>query len=192
MNHQNHRCGYTLIEMLLSITVATVLLGVNVGWIHQTMKFASVTKQRQRQQQSLTRLAWEFRDDVRAGNSIAMVGEDQLVIKSADGGQATYTISGSELLVEKTGDQPMVKRERFELARNATAVWDTSEMPDWISLVVYRGGESLELESDRNSESPTPVANPIPADLHVRVGPNRWKTQWSDATLQSPSQEEAK
>ncbi len=192
MKRQNHRFGYTLIEMLLSITVATVLLGINVGWIHQTMKFASATKQRQRQQQSLTRLAWEFREDVRAGKSIAMVGDDQLVITSIDGDQATYTISGTQLLVEKTDDQPIVKRERFELARNATAVWDTSEMPDWISLIVYRGGESVELPSDENSKPPIPEATPMPADLHVRVGPNRWKTQWSDETLQLPSREEAK
>jgi len=177
MKRANHRPGYTLLEMMLAITVATVLLGINVGWIHQTMKFSSVTKQRQRQQQSLTRLAWNLRDDVRGCDSISMVGEDQLVLNSDAGLKITYTISGRHMLVEKSGDQLMVQRERYDLGRGATAVWDVAELPAWISLIVYRGGVHLEPSSAEKPPLPSAITSEMPADLHVRVGPNRWNSK---------------
>lgn len=191
MNRMDHRRGFTLLELLIAMSIATVILGINVGWIYHTMKFASVTKQQQQHHQNLTRLAWELRDDVHASKSISMVGEDQLVLTSEGGSQATYTISETEVLVEKRGDQPMVRRERFDLARDSTAVWDTSEMPEFISLIVLRGRETAVFKSE-NTGLPSVEEELNPVDLHVRVAPNRWTVKQADELRTENGKEEPK
>lgn len=192
MNRKRRRGGYTLIELVLIISVSTVILGINVGWIHQTMKFAAATKQRQQHHQALTRLAWELRHDVQASQSISMNGASQLVLSSAGGLQTTYTVSGSELLVEKQKTQSTVKRERFALDQDSISVWDSTEMPDWITLRVYRGGENASPQAAEIAENIMKEQASTAVDLHVRVGPNRWTGQKNIEIRDSEKIEEQK
>jgi hypothetical protein len=189
MTRTNDRYGYLLLELLVVMTVATVLLGLTAGWIFQTMKFATATKQRQSHHQNLTQLGWALRDDVHASNSMSMDGVDMLVLEFEVGLQVTYTIRDTELLIEKRDNQPIIKRERFELARDSTVVWDTSEMPDWISLIVYRGSNGAESLSPAETEPTLVATESTPVDLHVRVGPNRWAVKTADGR---PSNNETK
>ena len=118
MKRFNKCQGYSLIELMMVISVATVIMGVNVGWIHQTMKFASSMKQRQRHHQNLTRLAWELRDDVWQSDSMKVNGDSELLLDWNDGTQVSYKISNTSLVVEKReelADGPRINREVFAL-----------------------------------------------------------------------------
>lgn len=176
MNHRRSPRGYTLIELLLVMSVAVVLMMVNVGWIHQTMKFSSLMKQRQRHHQNLTRLSRDLRDDVRNSKTISMDGENRLVLKLNDDAIVAYAISATSVEVERLNNETMIARESFELAPESNAYWDTSEMPDWISLVVARGRDGLAGQTATESNPTTIAMNQGAADLHVRVRPNRWDT----------------
>ena len=171
MKPNQYRNGYTLIQLLLVMSVAVVLMTVNVGWIHQTMKFSSVMKQRQQHHWNLTRIAWELRDDVRSSESISMDGDQQLVIEGNDGEKKIYAISKDSLTIEILDNESAIKRETLALAPNSIAYWDNSELPDWISLVVERGPQVLANQTSAETRSKDSAV-----DLHVRVSPNRWKS----------------
>lgn len=181
------RDGYSLIELMMVISVAAVLMMVNVGWMHQSMKFASSMTQRHRHHQNLTRLGWAFRDDVWQSESISVVDDNRLVLNWQNGTEASYTISDTSLVVEKQeqlAEGPRTKREVFELASGSIIRWETAELPDWISLTVFRENKGAPgVAPDRNqSESLKP--NAVPIDFHIRVGPKRraWQAVLSDRT----------
>jgi prepilin-type N-terminal cleavage/methylation domain-containing protein len=183
MNQRLSRHGFSLIELMVSISVTGVLMMVAVGWIHQTMKCASLIKQRQRHHQNLTLLGGSLRSQVRECKSLAMDGADRLTLAWEDGTKASYTITGNRVDFEKTqpqinGDEPRITREVFKLSARSTAAWNVAEMPNWISLVVSR----------RNEQNPS--NDPTPVDLHVRVAPNRWG-QWSPVEMVAVDESES-
>lgn len=184
MSQIKNRRGYSLIELMVSISVTGVLLVVTAGWIHQTMKCSSRIKQRQRHHQNMTRLSGNFRDHVHECETIAMDGVDRLALTWEDGTRATYTITNNTLQFEKnepptTSDEPRTKREKYVLSPNSTVEWDTSEMPGWISLIVSR---RREVSASNNLDHSMPV------DLHVRVAPNRWGRWSADSATENGSE----
>jgi prepilin-type N-terminal cleavage/methylation domain-containing protein len=171
------RPGYSLMELMMVMSVAAVLMVVNVGWIHQTMKFASSMTQRQRHHQNLTRLAWALRDDVRQSDSMSIDGDKQLLLDWKNGTQLRHTISNTSLVIEKRAPEvteaPVIMREVFKLAPGSTIRWDASELPEWISLVVYRANQiAAELPQD-GDETRSLETGSVPIDFHVRVAPRR-------------------
>ena len=187
MRSNNPSRGFTMVEMVISMSVASVLLVVTVAWIHQSLKLTSIVKQRQRNHTNLTRLAREIRDEVRDSESVSMVGDNQLVL-NASGRNITYTISKASVIVEKRNENPNAKpalaRDAFVLSPNSIVRWETSELPDWISLVVYRGREGLpspgSIAVPDSSESQPVNEELLPVDLHIRVAPNRWEIETAD------------
>ena len=191
----NRRRGFTLIQLLLTMSVAVVIMMVNVGWIHQTMKFASRMDQRQQTHQTLTRLAWDLRDDVHHSSSLSMDGEDRLVLELNDGTVVTYSISGTSLDLERNRDDETIQREAFIVSPDSQIDWDTSELPDWISLIVTRGPTGLASHGAEETELRSDESKTMAVDLHVRASANRWKTTFSkkeSAKKESAKKESAK
>ena len=176
MKHAKQQRGYTLIELLLVMSIAVVLMMVNVGWIHQTMKFSSRMDQRQRHHQNLKRLAWELRDDVHQSESLAMDGDNRLVLTQNDGVELTYTISATSVDAERRSNETIIRRETYDLAPNSKVEWETAEVPNWITLIVTRGREGLAEQKLKKPLDPASARDSPVVDLHVRVGPNRWNT----------------
>ena len=164
--------GFTLIELIVVISVTSTLATVNVGWIYQTFKFASQMRQRQSHYTNMNRLAVKFRDEVRSSDTIKLEDEDNLVLRFGDGSFVRYMISNSqesvELNVEKWQDDSVVARERFTLMQGTQLRLETTEMPDAISLIVARNS-GIE-DKDQSTEI---------VDLQVRVRPGRWSTDLS-------------
>lgn len=175
MMHLGARRGFSLMELVLVMSVGAVLMVVNVGWLHQSMKYASSIKQRQRHHQSLTRLAWALRDDVRSCDSMSFDGDEQLLLDWIDGAQVRYAISDHSLILEKrkstAANATVVGREVFKLAPGSTIRWDASEMPEWVSLVVDRANQGFSDFPKDGDESNSLEAGSVPIDFHVRVSP---------------------
>lgn len=188
MTRTNPQRGYTLIELLLVMSVAVVLMLVNVGLIHQTMKFASQSNQQQHHHRNLTRLAWEFRDDVRECTSLSMDGSDRLILAGSDGiTSVSYSIGEASLDVERSSNGSTFKRESFRLDPKADIYFDESELPDWISLVVARQKYGDAATSRNRSGNQPGDRDSSAVDLHVRASPNRWGMP---TDIQRPPEEE--
>lgn len=168
MMNRNPRGAFSLMELMVTLTVASALMGVNVVWLHHSMSFSRQMKNRQQHHQQLTQLSRQLRDDVRCCQKVS-VNDNELVLESS-GKKITYTIAGNSILLEQQLESAAdsVKRERYSFYKHSMAEWDQSELPNWISLVVRRLPETpqpVSIDSD---------AKPEVVDLHVRVAPNRW------------------
>ena len=202
--------GFTLIEMLTAATASALLLSINAVWIYQTMKFSARVSQRHRDHQNLTRLADEFRDDVRSCRSIEVIDENEInlnwQVHSSDSDSknrtASYKIEESQVLLTKQIDNSQNRTERYSFSNNTVVSWDVSDMPATIGLLVSRDpAKSCDpksgLDHKVDSTDGFPVS-PTPADqlvtlLHVRVGPKRWgrATLASNSETESESQSES-
>lgn len=194
----SNRCrgGFTLIELLVSVSVSALLLSINAVWIYQTVRYSSQVTQRNRDHQNLTRLADEFRDDVRSCQKIELVSDNEIKLSWQTQGDtslgANYKIVENEVQLTKQITKSQNRTERFTLAENIVIGWDVSEMPKMIGLLVSRDPAKL---ADQKSKADQQVDSsdsfpkrPTPPDqmatlLHVRVSPNRW----GDKTMQPKS-----
>ncbi len=154
-----HRSGFTILEMSVIMVAFTLLLAVAAKWIHHTYRYTSKTADRREQHLRLTRLGWQLRSDVSAGETIKVNPDETLEIQSSAGEIVRYSIEG-ETVRRLTGQGETASQvESFGLGDQVRPVWLTEEMPDWITLAVPRAG----------------VAANTCFDLRVRVGPRSGK-----------------
>ncbi|MFT5299790.1 MAG: prepilin-type N-terminal cleavage/methylation domain-containing protein [Mariniblastus sp.] len=191
---RHSRRGLSMFEMLVSISVSGILFLVAVGWLHQTLKYSSVTAERNRHHQSLKSLAWKLRDDVRLGSSIEMDSENQLVVNFANGDSMTYSITGTivrcDQHVSKSTNKSASQRTlpvEFKLSSKSMPAWDVTQMPESILLVVYRR-DPVDAQMTRTEFEQSTTFREMPIDLHVRVSPNRWKTELSARLSADPTE----
>lgn len=188
MTKRYDKSGFTLIELMVVLTVTSVFLLLAISWISETMNFSSRMKTHQRQHSQLTRLGWNLRTDVRMSQSMTIEDDTRLVLIRRNGQRVVYTISGATLEVEKsTGSQ--THRDRFPLASNSRARWDTSGMPESIGLIVSRSGNpvtgSTKNQDDAiNRETATAVdPETLPIDVHIFVRINRWPVEYASDNM---------
>ena len=55
----------------------------------------------------------------------------------------------------------------------STVRWETEELPDWISLVVFRENKPVGSNAAEQAESSLPAIDSTPIDFHLRVAPKR-------------------
>ncbi len=189
------KSGFTLIEMLVVMSISSVMLSLVTIWIGQTMRFSTQLRNLERQQTQLARLARSLRDDVRMSKSMKIEGGQRLVLESGPQQQIVYTISGTEVQIEKqTGSR--IRHDRFRLSTSSQPVWDTDQMPDTIGLIIERrfdpikrpakhnraeradtnrialtGGE----QPDKSNRSAVTINDPVrlPIDIHIFARINR-------------------
>ena len=169
-----NRQGFSLLELLMVISVTGVLLAVNATWIHQSLSFSATVNQRQRQHQILMRLAGDLRDDVRLSTGMSSPDEKQLELAMPGDVLIRYVISSSAISVEKRHLDNVFFRDSYAVAAGSDVRWDRSELPDWISLIVYR----KLVEADEIERKPSSVVSPEyrdqPVELLIHVGSKRW------------------
>ncbi len=169
-----NRQGYSLFELIMVISVTGVLLVANATWIHQSLTFSTTINQRQRQHQILMRLAGELRDDVRMSIGMSSPDEKQLELKMPGDILIRYVISSSAISVEKRHVDTVFFRDSYAVSAGSDVRWDRSELPDWISLIVYRKlVETDEIERKPAAEI-SPEYRDQPVELMIRVGTKRW------------------
>ncbi len=134
--------GVSLLETMVVMSLVSTLLLLSAGWLHQSLKFSSLMQARQQQHQSLLRLSRHFRDDVHHSQSVSIDQDDKIVLQLAADRQVAYRVVGQQIIRRTRSGAGSPSEEAFALAEGATADWDVSELPHWISLTVERA-ESL-------------------------------------------------
>lgn len=175
----HRRGGFTLIHVMVAISVSGVLMGLAAAWIHQALHFSSSIRQRQRHHAAMLRLAAGLRDEIQSSAQMSMSGDNELRLRSPGGDEVRYVLAPGHVSVEKRRGSEVLMRDRFELAPGAVSRWETGEMPERIALIVERGRTGSGNGNGR-AEGNMPDAGTAPVDLHVRAGVRRWPAMFQE------------
>jgi len=173
---QSRRTAFTLIEMLVIMPAMSVLILLSITWTHKAMQYTSAAKAERQYHQQMTRLAWDFRDDVNACQRIEFGGDD-LKIEFSDGSTTDYEVEENEILSTTSMDGKQISSERYRLHRDAEISFDQSVDEDWITLYVHS-------KFKRTNDSSRLIAKPdeskqiyedMKLELKVECKVNRWE-----------------
>jgi len=174
ITHQKRRSGSTLMETMIVLTVASSVVMLAIGWIHQSFRLAGVIRNHDRHHQSVMRLSREFRDDAHVALSATLEGE-RLRLEMQDEEAVVYTIETESATVRRTrlklNEEQPLSRESFALQEFSEIKFDGSESPDWVSLTVIRADIRKRLPA---KTIPPRKSSDRPIDLHVRAAVGRW------------------
>ena len=76
MNNRPCTSGYTLVEMLVVIAMASTLFAVAIGMIHRTMTLESTGRERAAAHRTAMRLATQFRQDIHQASDTTLLQTD--------------------------------------------------------------------------------------------------------------------
>ena len=130
--------GYSLIELLVMISVMTMVMTITISWIHASMKFSGVVKDRAAVHQQLSRLSEDLRTRIALSVSIDVDGN---TLKLDRDGIATHYIIKDTVIerVQKSkseDDSETGSVEIYRIGHDVEANWGAEELPDWVSMTI--------------------------------------------------------
>ncbi len=130
------RSGFTLVEVMASISVSSVLLVMSMGMVHRVLNLESSSRDEIRVSRSLTRLSHDFRHDVQRAVAFDLDQEAALVLTFADDTFATYNIAERYLLREQEVAGAHVQQEAYDLPADAAVCFTEQESPSRLELSI--------------------------------------------------------
>jgi prepilin-type N-terminal cleavage/methylation domain-containing protein len=155
------RRAFTLVELLTTMTIGSSIMLLAIGLVHQSMSMSKLNKARWEHDQSLARLAQQFRSDVHAASEVISVSAESLLLKLDDGSLVTYKRDAGGVILEKASSASASARDVFRLSADCQAVFVLQTDPNRIVLQVERSVENTEFQP--------------PVDLRVVAMVGRWK-----------------
>jgi type II secretory pathway pseudopilin PulG len=149
--------GMTLVEIIVVLTVGTVLLGIAVGLLDALMQMEGAARQRARTTAMLAELCRQFRDDAHAASG-AVPGSDpggSLVLRMPSGQTIVYRIESGKITRGEEGPAASGREDEFPLVQHAAkATLDVRAGP--------QGGAGVTVLV-------IPLSNPAAAPLRVEA-----------------------
>ncbi len=130
--------GVTLIEMMVVISVLSVLIGLCAVTIQLLMKVGAEAHVRRESASALGRLAEQFRADAHAAESAEIRPPSGLRLKVDRGAVIEYAARDGRITRTKTGDGPTPRHETFNLGPDGTLAFDRRDEDGraFVSLIV--------------------------------------------------------
>ncbi|QEG34666.1 prepilin-type N-terminal cleavage/methylation domain-containing protein [Bythopirellula goksoeyrii] len=135
MRHHN---GFTLIEVMVSISVSSVLMVLSLGMVHRVMNLESSSRDQARVSRSMTRLGHDFRSDVQRSSAVETDHEAVLELTFADGAVVTYRVLDEHVLREQAVDDSRTRREYYNLPADADVEFTEHVSPTRWEISVTR------------------------------------------------------
>ena len=125
---RGHRGGSTLIEMLATITVLTIFLGLAAGLIRLLLRLDQSGRDALAVASDLGRLAPTWRDDIHRApiTPAPAIAADRMTCAGPDDTRIAYTIRPRDLLREVARGDKVVRRETYRLPPHASARFEAS------------------------------------------------------------------
>ena len=133
------RRGFTLMEMVLVIGSVTVVLGICGSLLHMLLRLDRSGRESLGDTVTLTRLARQFRQDVRAARGVDLGKDQQLELTRGDGPPIIYHLDKDRLLREERNGDDVRRREAYSLTRLGPLRFESDG--SWIRLILSRRPE---------------------------------------------------
>lgn len=155
------RNGSTLIELVLSMSAGSAVMLLAISLVHQTMMLTERSRHRSDSSRTLDQLAQNFRRDVHLATDLKIDEEGTLALNGADDSKITYVVQNNSVIRLRKLTSDESEQERFQLAEDASAIFQVIQVPDRATLTV-RGETGLQETMQR-------------VDLHVEAVLGRWQ-----------------
>lgn len=133
------RCGFTLIEMLIVITVFVFLLASAAMAISTLLRAQGDLQMELIEAATMSRLAAQLRSDAHLANSVGVVTEGSTTttrLRLPDA-EIHYTTLPQRIIRTEHREDAEVHREVFALLEGTTANWEVStKQPTFITLTI--------------------------------------------------------
>jgi prepilin-type N-terminal cleavage/methylation domain-containing protein len=138
--------GFTLVEMLVTMTVSTTLLVLASGMIHQTMTLHSQGRLQGDRQRTALRLARQFRHDIQHSHQVSLQQDGAamtLKIRQPTAVTVTYSTQNSRIVRDQPHANGQHQRELFAFTPNDRARFELLSDPHRAALVVTHPVDSI-------------------------------------------------
>lgn len=174
-SRRSPRSAFTLIEMLVIMPVLTTLLFLSIAWMHKTMQFTSAAKAQRQYHQKMTRLAWDFRDDINGCQKVSPLA-DGVSIEFGNGVIKNYVIADNEIRSTSLQSDKRIANERYTLHPDAMIIIQSpkdSDEPEWVTLQVRSAKQQVYRSSGPEGDSSAESLGKL--ELMVECKVNRWE-----------------
>jgi len=174
--------AFSLIEMLMTMTMGSSLMLLAIGLVHQSLSLSKLGKARSEHDNSLNRLAQQFRSDAHSASAVLAASAESLQLSMPDSTTVTYRAEESSVRREQTALEGPQSHERFQFeplcniqfrvpADSSLAQFQLErnfknhEFPVRIDLqVIAQVGRWQKLEQPPPAEPPPPAEQPPPGE----------------------------
>lgn len=127
----NKQRGFTLVELMATVSTSSVLLMLATGVVHSTMRFESMSRQRAEVHRAAVRLSHDFRQDIHRANGFRISDRaDQpptIHLTLPEGSEVTYQVTRQRVLREQRLGAQQVARETYDFPANYRVMFSQSE-----------------------------------------------------------------
>lgn len=141
------RSAFTLVELLMSLTMGGSVMLLAIGLVHQSMSMSKLSKVRWEHDQSTARLAQQFRNDVHFASALTSASADLVELKLTDDSTITYKCEAARVIWEKTSSGSEVARELFQFDEGSRVTFSKEANPERVALQLVRQSERTEFPS---------------------------------------------
>lgn len=129
--------AFTLIELIITMTMGSALMFMAVGLIHQAMSLGTLAREHGNQARTRSQLTAEFRRDVHLAVSCE-VNQNRLMLKMADDQTVGYWFDSSQVQREETLADQQLRHETYSFSGSTEVAFDVREEPQRAVLTILR------------------------------------------------------
>jgi prepilin-type N-terminal cleavage/methylation domain-containing protein len=125
----SNRNAYSLVELMVTMSIGSSLMLLAVGLVHQSFTLSSTAKSRIDHQRATDRLSHDFRQDVHRASEAIIDQPEQVELVRSDGVRIRYVADGSRVQREETLNGEVQRREAYRLSESLLATFQTVNQP---------------------------------------------------------------
>jgi len=139
------RKGFTLTELMITMGAGSSLMVLAVGLVHQSMHLTAAARRGADEHRAMSRLASQFRDDVRLADQVVIDTDNQLRISILQRGEIIYRAEAETCIrtvaaASTDAGNGQVGQENYILQRGGGVRFEMLEQPQRAAIVLSRGG----------------------------------------------------
>ncbi len=109
----NRNKAFTLVEMLMTMTMGSSLMLLAIGLVHQSLSLSKLGKSRGEHDSNVNRFAQQFRSDVHSAKILQAVSAKSLQLTMPDSTTVSYYAEESSVRREQTSIEGPQANDRF-------------------------------------------------------------------------------
>jgi prepilin-type N-terminal cleavage/methylation domain-containing protein len=136
-----HRRAFTLLELLIAVSVSTVFIGIAVALLQGLFQLGNAARREARSANVLGALARQFRADVHQATEAESGPKKSLSLRLPGGRTVVYEIKPREITRHEQGGSGPAREESYAINPQATAAIEVEKGPvKMVSLCIRSPG----------------------------------------------------